>query len=157
MTLVAIVTSGCVIKNFKCWQLGGIAWNTGRRAGKRLERSVQSTWRAECFLLCQGRLEEQWRKLMAWIYQVAFLFSSQIIEIRGEKYCSLVFLFLPFSSQKEVQHAHLKPVTDDLLSCFRQVRSACGWGTRSGLSENSGVCRNLVILSPRCCCADSDY
>lgn len=63
---------------------------------------------------------------MAWIYQVAFLFSSQIIEIGGEKYCSPVFFFLPFSSQKEGQRAHLKLVTDDVLLCFRQVRSAYG-------------------------------
>lgn len=32
-----------------------------------------------------GSNGEQWRKLMAWIYQVAFLFSSWITETEGEK------------------------------------------------------------------------
>lgn len=96
---------------------------------------------------------------MAWIYQVAFLFASRITETEGGKNWAPSFLFLPFSSQKEGHRAHLKLVTDGLLLCFRQVRSACGWlGNHSwppwkwwcleelGYSDAQFVCIGVAVL-----------
>lgn len=84
MTLVAIVTSGCIIKNFKCWQLGSIAWNTGRRAGNRqVWQKCTKQSGAWALSVVPSLDREQWRKPMAWIYQVSFLVFSQIIETEG--------------------------------------------------------------------------
>lgn len=62
---------------------------------------------------------------------------------------SPAFLFLPFSSQKEGQHAHLELVTSYSFHVLDKLEvHVAGWGTTSGFSGNAGVSRNLVILSP---------
>lgn len=102
MTLVAIVTSGCIIKNFKCWQLGSIAWNTGRRAGKRQVWQKCTKQSGAWVLSVVPSLDrEQWREPMAWIYQVSFLVFSQIIETEGGKAVFRLSYFLSFSRKKK--------------------------------------------------------
>ena len=95
---------------------------------------------------------------MAWIYQVAFLFTSQIIETEGGKNVLQLSYFSLFLIRKRgsVPIWNWLPMISFHILDKLEVHVA-GWGTTSGLSENSGVCRNLVILNPRCCCADSDY
>lgn len=154
MTLVAIVTSGCITKNFKCWQLGSIAWDTGRRVGKRQVWQKCTKQSGAWVLSVVPSLDrEQWRKPMEWICQ-AFSVSSQIIETEGGKavfHLSYSYLFL---EKKERQHVHLKLVSDDLILHFRQARNTCvSWlymyirGTTSGFSGHGVVFQNLVILS----------
>jgi len=128
MTLVAIVTSGRIIKNFKCWQLGSIAWNTGRRAGKRQAWEKYAKQSEGWVLsvvprLAGGTMEETDGMDLS----SGFSFYLPDHWNRGGKKCPPAFLFLPFSNQKEGQRAHLELATDDLLSHFRQARSACGW------------------------------
>lgn len=106
MTLVAIVTSGCITKNFKCWQLGSIAWNTGRRAGKRqVWQKGTSNQGHECFLLCQAWIGNsggnQWHG-----YIKCLLSSSQIIETEGGKKLFSIFL-IPISRKKKKGHVSI--------------------------------------------------
>lgn len=150
MTLVAIVTSGCIIKNFKCWQLGSIAWNTGTRAGKRqLERRVPRNERAERSLLCQDWLGNnggnQWHGYIKWL----FCLPPGSLKQRGEK----TGLHPSYSSLFLVRKKGTVPIWNWLLmvsfcALGRFEVHVAGWGTTAGLPGNGGVWRNLVILMP---------
>lgn len=149
MILVAIVTSGCIIKNFKCWQLGSVAWNTRRRAGKRQawEKCAKQSegWMLSAVPQLAGQTMEETDGMGISSGFSVFLLGHWN---RGGKKCSPAFLFLPFNSHGEGQHTHLKLVPDDLLSCFRQARSACGCLQNYICFFGNGISRSLVILCP---------